>query len=64
MSYVTPNRSLTSLNAVMDDEDKRRALYEQDLALQLRDHNTFPEGSGPVRGWGGGGRASAGSRRR
>lgn len=62
MSFVVPGQQLAQINAAIDDPKRAKELWDLSLALELRDHNTFPEGSGPVRGWGGGGRASRGRR--
>lgn len=55
MSYVLPpNNAIGTICDQDQPESLRKALFDMDLELQLRDFRNTPEGSGPVRGWGGG----------
>jgi hypothetical protein len=64
MSYVLPpNNAIAAITDLNQPESVRRAIYETDLELQLADYNNTPEGSGPVRGWGGRGHRTGAHRR-
>lgn len=59
MSYVLPPNNNIRIIASQDQpEELRQQLFDTDIKLQLADYRNTPEGGGPVKGWGGGSRAT------